>query len=295
MAHQTEIVVNGVVTEVTEFDHTAQEIDDSVDRAMLSLLAVAAAAAYDPEGSYAVGDYCTYRGKLRKCSSAIPSGETWTESHWTTTTVAAEMEELSSQLSNRLRLPIAIPANADLNNYITPGMYYCDVDATVESVQNCPTTHAFSLFVEIGAASEVVQTLKTWHDGNGYKTTVYVRSKYPEWGAGWQKLATATPPEGYNLPLSDGISVQDGLSAVYNKNQFGEVVVHGDLVGQMQNGSVIATLPAGFRPIYTLEMPATCDFTAGRIQVNSAGEIIVISQLSECSSLCFLAVFVAGG
>lgn len=31
MAHQTEIVVNGVVTEVTEFDHTAQEIDDGID------------------------------------------------------------------------------------------------------------------------------------------------------------------------------------------------------------------------------------------------------------------------
>lgn len=28
MAHQTEIVINGVTTEVTEFDHTAQEIDD---------------------------------------------------------------------------------------------------------------------------------------------------------------------------------------------------------------------------------------------------------------------------
>lgn len=111
----------------------------------------------------------------------------------------------------------------------------------------------------------------------------------------WIKLATATPPEGYNLPLSDGISIQEGLSAVYSKDQFGQVVVHGDLVGQMQNGSVIATLPAGFRPIYTLEMPATCDFTAGRIQVNNAGEIRVMSQLSECSSLYFLAVFVAGG
>lgn len=97
------------------------------------------------------------------------------------------------------------------------------------------------------------------------------------------------------MPLSDGISVQDGLSAVYSKNQFGEVVVHGGLVGQMQNGSVIATLPAGFRPIYTLEMPATCDFTAGCIQVNNAGEIRVITQLSKCNSLHFLAVFVAGG
>lgn len=31
MAHQTEIVVNGQTVEVTEFDHTAQEIDDGID------------------------------------------------------------------------------------------------------------------------------------------------------------------------------------------------------------------------------------------------------------------------
>lgn len=31
MAHQTEIMINGVTTEVTEFDHTAQEIDDGID------------------------------------------------------------------------------------------------------------------------------------------------------------------------------------------------------------------------------------------------------------------------
>lgn len=130
---------------------------------------------------------------------------------------------------------------------------------------------------------------------NPLGTTLAHRCKNGGIWNSWVPIANATPQEGYNLLLSDGISVQDGLSAVYSKNQFGEVVVHGDLVGQMQNGSVIATLPAGFRPIYTLEMPATCDFTAGRIQVNSAGEIRVMSQLSECSSLYFLAVFVAGG
>ena len=70
---------------------------DKIDTAIL--LAIAAAGAYNPEESYAVGDYCTYKGKLRKCSTAIPTGEAWTEAHWTTTTVAAEMQELSSQLS----------------------------------------------------------------------------------------------------------------------------------------------------------------------------------------------------
>ncbi len=71
---------------------------DKLDAAIL--LAIAAAGAYNPEESYAVGDYCTYKGKLHKCSTAIPTGETWTEAHWTTTTVAAELAELSSQLSN---------------------------------------------------------------------------------------------------------------------------------------------------------------------------------------------------
>ena len=56
-------------------------------------LAISAAAAYDPEGSYAVGDYCTYKGKLRKCSTPIESGEPWNAAHWTETTVAAELAE----------------------------------------------------------------------------------------------------------------------------------------------------------------------------------------------------------
>lgn len=211
-------------------------------------------------------------------------------------TSASDPTTISSQLSNRLRLPIAIPANADLNDYVSPGMYFCSANA--QNVANIPPdsiTGAFSLLVEYSGAY-----------GNGCKQTftehnpgiTYIRRMSDisagHWSA-WEPIATATPPEGYNLSLSDGISVQEGLSAVYSKDQFGKVVVHGNLVGQMQNGSVIATLPAGFRPIFTLEMPATCDFTAGRIQVNSAGEIRVISQLSECSSLCFLAVFVAGG
>lgn len=133
-------------------------------------------------------------------------------------------------------------------------MYYCDVDATVESVQNCPTTHAFSLFVEIGAASEVVQTLKTWHDGNGYKTTVYVRSKYPEWGAGWQKLATAKSPEEYDLPLASGIVNNSPAKSVYFKDQFGVVTVsihaHGET--DIPNGTVISIIPDGYRPKYGL-------------------------------------------
>lgn len=177
-------------------------------------------------------------------------------------------------------------------------------NAPIATARNLPSFFGFeTTCTDIPiTASGCGLTLSPWSDGIwgtqiiSINRDLYYR-KYSDYGNSvqeWLPIATSTPPEGYNLPLSDGISVQDGLSAVYSKNQFGQVVVHGDLVGQMQNGSVIATLPAGFRPVYTLEMPATCDFTAGRIQVNNAGEIRVISQLSECSSLYFLAVFVAG-
>lgn len=54
-------------------------------------LAISAAAAYDPEGSYAVGDYCTQGGKLYKCGTPIESGEAWNAAHWTETTVVAEL------------------------------------------------------------------------------------------------------------------------------------------------------------------------------------------------------------
>lgn len=54
-------------------------------------LAISAAAAYDPERSYTVGDYCTHGGKLHKCNTPIESGEVWNAAHWTETTVAKEL------------------------------------------------------------------------------------------------------------------------------------------------------------------------------------------------------------
>lgn len=59
----------------------------------------------------------------------------------------------------------------------------------------------------------------------------------------WAKLATATPPQEFDLPLAEGIS---GL-AKYSKDQFGRVQLRGWVTGATAN-SVVATLPSGFRP-----------------------------------------------
>lgn len=57
----------------------------------LALPAAAAASPYNPSGTYAVGDFCTYNGTLQKCNTPIPSGEAWNPAHWVETSVAAEL------------------------------------------------------------------------------------------------------------------------------------------------------------------------------------------------------------
>lgn len=243
MAHQTEIVVNGQTVEVTEFDHTAQEIDDGINKVN------------------------TLTGE------DIPTSDT-------------DSTSISSQLSNKVGNQAKEIPSSNCDNINDLSLYRVH-SGTENAFQTGEGGILLSMPWDINRQQQIAV--------NPLGTTLAHRCKNGGIWNSWIPIANATPLEGYNLPLSDGISVQESLSAIYSKNQFGQVVVHGNLVGQMQKNSVIATLPAGFRPIYALEMPATCDFTAGRIQVNSAGEIRVISQLSECSSLYFLAVFVAGG
>ena len=72
-------------------------------------LAISAAAAYDPEGSYAVGDYCTHGGMLHKCNTPIDGGEAWNAAHWMETTVAKELAGKANAIPPE---SVAIPLNS---------------------------------------------------------------------------------------------------------------------------------------------------------------------------------------
>lgn len=246
---------------------------DKIDTALL--LAIAAAGAYNPEESYAVGDYCTYKGKLRKCSTAIPTGETWTEAHWTTTTVAAELAELSSQLSkkaewmpNNWKTEADAPSAYPLNSATTffSGNSFAGIDQCIV------TTYAYNL----NAARQIVSFL----DNTGVKYRLAIGED--QWGA-WKQISTATPPQ------TGSLQFESGFYAVYpiawTRNQFGEihvggVVAYDGLQNMIANDVVVATLPVGYRPSVTLERPATfqniSDGTrfAGTVSINSSGEIV---------------------
>lgn len=176
-----------------------------------------------------------------------------------------------SALSNKVNLPISIPAAADLNEYTIPGMYFCKENGS--TVKNTPAPAAsFSLFVEKTGAwgTGVKQTFTHFSTGGtcqrvlGYDAS---DAKGP-----WVPLATATPPQEYDLPLAEGWTSQISRSCRYAITQENVVVVTFKAVHSAatpaSTDTMIATLPDGFRP--TALVHSVCirsDFVSSSIAV----------------------------
>lgn len=95
----------------------------------------------------------------------------------------------------------------------------------------------------------------------------------------WIKIVDATPPQEYDLPFADGFSnAYDNYPSTYSKTQEGLVTVIMNLKADtLSTGSVVATLPSGFRPAHnisvvskfgTYKMGAANIYTNGNISIN---------------------------
>lgn len=226
---------------------------DKLDAAIL--LAIAAAGAYNPEESYAVGDYCTYKGKLRKCSTAIPTGETWTEAHWTTTTVAEEMQELSSQLSNKLykytKMQEAPQSWSELWA-LEPGIYSWVQQAPLD--WQPADTNSGLLRVELtihssGQSGGSHTFILSYIDGVNYLRR-YFGEQTRDGPGRIAPIATATPPEEHAIVPKNGATFIPGYKNSYYKDQFGRAVVFYSLRFESvpPTDTEIFSLPQSFAP-----------------------------------------------
>lgn len=104
----------------------------------------------------------------------------------------------SSELTPRSQL---IPENVDLNNYTEERMYYCPLNAMAQTLRNCPTAQAFSLFVQRHAG--VNQILIEFHP---YAFKIFTRNFYDNNWSDWQRIYTTmdkpTPAEIGAIPTS---------------------------------------------------------------------------------------------
>lgn len=147
-------------------------------------------------------------------------------------------------------LPISIPGGADLDNYIDPGMYYCAGGGS--ATKNAPVSaDSYCLFVEKTFAwgTGIKQTFTHYSDGITYQRVCYFDTTGKQKGP-WQKLATATPPQEYDLPLAEGITNIVGTESKYWRSQ--DSTVHVEISVQSASDlpyeSLIGTLPVGFIP-----------------------------------------------
>lgn len=115
---------------------------------------------------------------------------------------------------------IEIPAGHNLNDYQTPGMYYCPSDANASKIGNVPVGCAFSLLVEAHAGRKQTFTCY-WKDN----PKTYVRNFYMgQWGA-W-------------LIQCDGLTGPNGVSWVDKTNYWNKVPFVGS-DGVMEVGKYI--------------------------------------------------------
>ena len=85
---------------------TSDEFDEAMETHNKSIsshsdIRAMATETYNSETTYTAGAYCIHDGKLYKAQADISAPEEWTESHWTLTSVGAELQELEAALSNK--------------------------------------------------------------------------------------------------------------------------------------------------------------------------------------------------
>lgn len=91
---------------------------------------------YSSSSAYGVGDYCIQNGGLYRCTTAIATGgEAWNSSHWTQTTVGAELQAI---------VPAALTAD-DVAE--TTNLKYLHYDSSTQRFQVPDDLQATGLYI----------------------------------------------------------------------------------------------------------------------------------------------------
>lgn len=152
-----------------------------------------------------------------------------------------------------------IPANANLNNYTTPGYYYCPASATVATFTNCPTTNAFAMIVTRHAGYN--QKIIEYHT-NATTSRIYMRNYYSNaWGSWYQIYHSG------NLPST--------TLAVGGLNNTGN---------WQRNGTTFLTSAGALSNITTITQSGNHNTTGGAYQVNGTTVISNARALSNITS-----------
>ena len=103
----------------------------------------------------------------------------------------------------------------------------------------------------------------------------------------WVKIANATPPQEYDLPLAEGwnpyqSSAGNQWACTYSKDQFGIVRLCARLTTQnaiAATGTLIATIPAGFRPLKAFSVVCRVQLPGSGSQILTIADVDMYGQI----------------
>ena len=178
------------------------------------------------------------KGQMDEAIAAL-TGEDIPTSGTDETTIAAALSNKADK--------VTLLGNVDCNALFTPGDYIIRMDpATAEQSVACnlpnePGHWSLSIYatLEVTGNNGTVYVARNRDSGNIYSRQALNESFWP-----WVKLATATPPQQFDLPLAEGVS-----GAIrYSKDQMGVVRLLGQVeLATNQSGIIgIGTLPEGY-------------------------------------------------
>ena len=211
---------------------------------------------------------------------------------------------ISSQLSKTLMQMNGINMLGDIENVSDLPSRRSALFRTTDSNWGGILPYNYAFYARL--RSGVTGSYDAWLAFNGNKKFKFARvsdNNIPE-SADWVDVAIATPPQEFDLPLADGLQPVPAFgSNKYRKNQFNEVgitisVTKTDVgTNDIENTSLLATLPAGFRPATIVSGAAFVDrgeesvvypaFIAihpdGSVKINQSNDVscsIVIASMS---------------
>lgn len=177
--------------------------------------------------SIATGDniYLNHSNQLQqidydKLATAILnklSTQSFSSLETTAKTVLGGINELNSK-SYLLQGGTIIPNNADMNNYTTPGNYYCISDSAAKTLKNCPFTHAFTLKVEYSRGNSVpCQTFREYNTGitayRKYESSTWIDYYYFSDDA--TVLGQTITYSSHTIPANRTMTIEEGGNTFY--------------------------------------------------------------------------------
>ena len=171
---------------------------------------------------------------------------------------------------------IAIPANANLNSYTTPGFYYCAANATVATMTNAPSDNAFFMIVGKHAG-----TFQMFVEYTVSSQKIYIRNYYGSWGS-WQRIFTTA-----NKPTLSELGAA-ATSHTHTKSQISDfpssLPANGGNAATVGGFTVGVNVPANAKftdTVYT--HPAYTARSSGlyKITVDAKGHVSAVTAVSK--------------